>query len=146
MLDYYQAVASLLPVLALAGVVEFGTYIQRLDSQPDHIVWISLFNYLGFFAFAITGETLALSVLCSGAASEVTEDLIELSLILSVFLLLFGGVTRHATELEKRIKFPIWPVLFAGIVLITFVGGAAVIVTLAPHLRGQAGVQPSSSA
>jgi hypothetical protein len=89
MLDFYQAVAGLLPVLVLAAVVEYNLPGRRIDQQPTGVIWATLASYLLFFASAITAEVLALHVLKSGSASEAAEDVIEVALIAGVGVLVW---------------------------------------------------------
>jgi hypothetical protein len=129
MLDYYQAIASLLPVLVLAGVVEFAARIRRLELQSTGGVWTSLVLYLVFFAAAITGETLALNAVAHGSASEIEEDLIDAALIFSVAILIAGGLIEHVDVLEERTQLPIWPVFVAGWAVMVIGANLAVALT-----------------
>ncbi len=129
MLDFYQAVAGLLPVLVLAGIVEFNVRARRIDEQPTWLIWASLSSYLVFFASAITAEVLALHVLKRGSASEAAEDLIEIALIASVGVLIWDSLTSYIAALEERTQFPIWVVLTALIATCQVAGSLAAVWT-----------------
>lgn len=128
MLDFYQAVASLLPVLVLAAVIEFGR-LRRPERPRALFLWLSLFNYLLFFAIAIAGETLALTVLRRGEAFEAADQTIEVALVASVFLLMLPALVDQGMALAEATgsKLLLWAL---GIAMFVAMVGALLAVSL----------------
>lgn len=79
--EFYSAVAGLLPILALAVVVEMPRDLRALEASVTGVRVTLLVIYLLFFAFAIVAEGLALAVLQAGNASERMESWVETALL-----------------------------------------------------------------
>jgi hypothetical protein len=99
---FYEASAQILPVLALAAIVELIGRVRSIEELPLDVLLNLLSATLAFFLFVILGEISALSVLLAGRPCEWAEDATEIALVgatamfvlntLRPFLL---GLARH---------------------------------------------------
>lgn len=129
---YFQAAATILPVLTLAAIVAWpsGKDIAELvapDGEGRGTWWIYAAFIIAVFAALGVGEIAALGVLVRGRPTESAEDVTDASLVASATVLLLGylyPVVDGLTRGDRRTDRLAWLLLCAPI-LIAVVGMVA---------------------
>jgi hypothetical protein len=119
--DFYKAVASLLPVLALAAVVEFSAMGRRLHLQPTPFIWLFLANLAVVFSAVICGEVLALDAVAGGSLTKLREGIVRVVLFFATTILIGNVGSLAVAELDARSSRPVAAalgVLWAVLVLV----------------------------
>lgn len=109
--NFYAAVASLIPILVLAGVVEFQGLTREIRNfSQDLSVRMTLIaslvaslTVLTFFAVSILGEVLALRALLYGPPSEETRAWIFVALVVGTGLLVSGTLVPLTVALQLKL-------------------------------------------
>lgn len=100
-LDFYNAIAGLIPILVLAVGLEMREIEGTLKDAPRGAGAVVLVTFLLVFAMAVTAEGLVLAVLKNGGASETMESLVNTSLVgvAALFITTTLGPRTGATRL-----------------------------------------------
>ncbi len=123
-MDFYQAVAGLIPILVLAVVLEMPRDRATVAAFGGPTSALLVVGLLLFFATSITTEVLTLTVLKNGGASPAMEDAVEVGLV-GVTATFVGTVSQPMLAAIGRpwLHLTVWGMVIAtqlvGIILLT---------------------------
>jgi uncharacterized membrane protein len=120
--DFYQAVAALIPLLVLAAVVELSAASRDFKEESTRRIWSVVLIWIVFFFAAIDGEMVALKALRNGSASESDENHVYFTLLLNVAILIESVLRKYIDELDVRSPFPIRR-MFEVVFVVLFAAG-----------------------
>lgn len=123
--EFYSAVAQVVPVLALAAMVEFAAIGRRLPGSAPLWPWLYLINVFSIFGFGVAAEVLALDALGGGARTELRQETVEIFLISMVTPLLLTALAPPLDALPQRSHLVRGVVL--GLVVVAALGGTLAV-------------------
>jgi hypothetical protein len=109
---FYSVVATLFPVLALAGIVEVQAWARQMDADEyasPAMMWLFLISVLSFLAASVLGEVIALHALLYGPPGQEGREWVQVALVVAASQVFNGALVLPIYAIYRRLgRWVLW--------------------------------------